>query len=102
MRTPTITYTSDIGVGATFEVLAMSSQFLGYDYAVSIPSQYVTNMRLFYRTRQWEAAVMFFNATDSHYGLPMGAGASPARGFDTTSIVPGLPFWVQGTVIWKF
>ncbi|MBW6414859.1 hypothetical protein A7K93_02450 [Candidatus Methylacidiphilum fumarolicum] len=97
-----VTYTTDFGVGLTVGLLAMSSQFLDYNYAVSIPGQYVANVRLFYANSSWEASIMFFNVTDSHYWLPMGSGASPARGFDTTSIMAGLPFWIQGTLAWKF
>ncbi|VVM07230.1 hypothetical protein MAMC_01519 [Methylacidimicrobium cyclopophantes] len=98
----TITYTSDSGLGVTFQGIAMSRQYLDYFYNTFIPSQYLFNVQIFYTQPRWEARFYIYNLSNQNYWLPFGVGSSGSRTFDETSIVAGWPFWVEGTVIWKF
>ncbi|MGD9896634.1 MAG: TonB-dependent receptor [Candidatus Methylacidiphilaceae bacterium] len=96
------TYQADSGFGATLSALVMSPQFLGYDYATAIPWQYLLNARIFYARPTWEISLWIYNLTNEHYWLPYAVGSMPDRTADYSGIVPGLPFWLQGTVAWKF
>ncbi|TFE72053.1 hypothetical protein A7Q10_03830 [Methylacidiphilum caldifontis] len=97
-----MTYKFDSGLGLTIGALVLSDQYLGYDYRTRIPLQFVMNSSIFYSSPKWETRFNIFNFTNQKYWLPAGVGMSPTRELDYTSIVPGLPFWVQGTVVYKF
>ncbi|CAB4244491.1 Outer membrane receptor protein, mostly Fe transport [Methylacidimicrobium sp. AP8] len=97
-----VTYRTDLGLGVTLGGLVMSEQSLGYDYAVKIPTQFVLNATLFYTTPRWEFRLYFYNFTNEPYWLAFGMGANGTRTFNYEDIVPGMPFWVQGTLVFKF
>ncbi|CAF0689589.1 TonB-dependent receptor [Candidatus Methylacidithermus pantelleriae] len=97
-----VTYRSDLGLGVTLGALVMSEQSLGYDYAVKIPTQFILNAAVFYATPRWEARISFYNLTNEPYWLAFGMGANGLRSFNYETIVPGVPFWVQGTVVLTF
>ncbi|WP_246186672.1 TonB-dependent receptor [Methylacidimicrobium tartarophylax] len=97
-----VTYQADSGFGATVSALVMSQQFLGYNYATAIPWQYLLNARIFYAQPKWEVSLWIYNLTNEPYWLPYAIGSMPDRTNDYGGIVAGLPFWVQGTMAWKF
>ncbi|MGD9897415.1 MAG: hypothetical protein AB7T14_10125 [Candidatus Methylacidiphilaceae bacterium] len=97
-----VTYQSDLGLSITLGGLVMSEQFLGYDYAVKIPTPFVLSATLFYATPRWEARLYVYNFTNEPYWLAFGMGANGTRTFNYEDILPGVPFWVQGTFVYKF
>ncbi|QSR85844.1 TonB-dependent receptor [Methylacidimicrobium sp. B4] len=97
-----VTYRTDTGLGVTVGGLVMSEQYLGYDYGTKIPTQFILNAALFYAAPRWEARLSFYNFTNEPYWLSFGMGANGTRTFNYEDIVPGMPFWVQGTVAYKF
>lgn len=97
-----VSYQTDLGLGITVGGLVMSPQFLGYNYATAIPWQFLINARVFYSAPKWEASLWIYNLTNEHHWLPYAIGSMPDRTNDYGGIVAGLPFWIQGTVAWKF
>ncbi|ACD83389.1 TonB-dependent receptor [Candidatus Methylacidiphilum infernorum] len=97
-----VTYQAESGFGVTLSALVMSPQFLGYNYATAIPWQYLINGRIFYSQPKWEISLWIYNLTNEHYWLPYAIGSMPDRTNDYGGIVAGLPFWIQGTIAWKF
>ncbi|TFE71567.1 hypothetical protein A7Q10_04405 [Methylacidiphilum caldifontis] len=97
-----MTYKFDSGLGLTIGALVLSDQYLGYDYRTRIPLQFVMNGSIFYSSQKWEARLNIFNFTNQKYWLPAGVGMSPTRELNYTSIVPGMPFWAQGNISYKF
>ncbi|TFE66489.1 hypothetical protein A7Q09_09920 [Methylacidiphilum sp. Yel] len=97
-----MTYKFDSGFGLTIGALVLSDQYLGYDYRTRIPLQFILNNSIFYSHSKWESRLNVFNFTNQKYWLPAGVGMSPTRELNYTSIVPGLPFWIQGTISYKF
>jgi len=97
-----INYASSSGLGFTVGLSWFSRQFLGYNYADSIPPEFIIRTRLFYSLPHWQFSLYLFNTTDNKYWLPFGAGIQAARIFDYANIVPGMPFWIQGTLSYLF
>ncbi|WP_238523491.1 TonB-dependent receptor [Candidatus Methylacidiphilum infernorum] len=101
--TAMVTYQTNMGLGVTLSALVLSNQYLDYSYNLEIPTEYVINGRLFYTTSQWDFAVNIYNLTDNrHLWFPYGPGVTFGREMNTEQIVAGLPFWIQGTVAYRF
>ncbi|WP_242522638.1 TonB-dependent receptor [Candidatus Methylacidiphilum infernorum] len=98
----TVTYTSDVGLGITLGAIVMSDQYLNYWYNTKIPTQFILNAQIFYSQPKWEARLYLYNFTDEKYWLPFGLGSAGSRAFNMSSIIAGWPFWIEGTVAWKF
>ncbi len=96
------TYQLDNGLGATVGGLFFSDMYLGYEHQVRIPPEFVLNAQAFYARPRWEARLYLFNFTDEHYWLPNGFAFSRVRTLNLDTIYPGWPFWIEGTVTWKF
>ncbi|WP_155996483.1 hypothetical protein [Verrucomicrobium sp. 3C] len=97
-----VTYQDDSGVGVTLGGLLFSDMYLGYEHQVRIPPEFVLNAQVFYAQRHWEARLYLFNFTDEHYWLPNGFAFSRVRTLNLDTIYAGWPFWIEGTVTWKF
>jgi hypothetical protein len=97
-----VTYQDDSGVGVTLGGLLFSDMYLGYEHQVRIPPEFVLNAQVFYAQRHWEARLYLFNFTDERYWLPNGFAFSRVRTLNLDTIYAGWPFWIEGTVTWKF
>ncbi|TFE76454.1 hypothetical protein A7D33_09880 [Candidatus Methylacidiphilum fumarolicum] len=80
----------------------MSDQYLNYFYNTKIPTQFILNAQIFYTQPKWEARLYLYNFTDEKYWLPFGLGSAGSRAFNMSSIIAGWPFWIEGTVAYKF
>ncbi|CAI9086664.1 hypothetical protein A7K73_03600 [Candidatus Methylacidiphilum fumarolicum] len=96
------TYQFRNGLGISFGALLMSDMYLGYEHQVRIPTEFVPNAQLFYSNKNWEIRTAFYNFTNEHYWLPNGFGFTQVRTLNLDTIFPGWPFWVEGTLSYKF
>jgi len=81
------------GLGAGIGGRYVGERFADLNNSIELPDYAVMDMSLFYRTGPFRAQLNFKNVTDTTYFVG-GGGA--------TSIYPGEPFAVQGSIGWSF
>ncbi|WP_079200450.1 TonB-dependent receptor [Candidatus Methylacidiphilum infernorum] len=97
-----VSYQFKKGIGISLGALLMSDMYLGYEHQERIPTQFILNGQLFYTAHRWEARLSLFNFTNEHYWLPNGFGFTQVRTLNLDTIFPGWPFWVEGTLLYRF
>jgi catecholate siderophore receptor len=85
-------YQLDCGLGASLGLLLTGPQNLTFDGSVKIPTQYTLDAAVFYRRKNYELRVDFYNVTDQKNWEPI----SDFDGGD--SVYAQQPFRVEGTV----
>jgi outer membrane receptor for ferrienterochelin and colicin len=91
-------YTLDCGVGASASYQITDPIPTSEVDPIWIPWQYEIDASLFYKQKNWEAQLNFFNITDQH-NFSSG-GFIAGTGNDLITI--GEPFHMEGTVSYKF
>lgn len=85
-------YQTDYGIGASLGLFLTSPQNLTWDGSVRIPTQYTLDAAIFYKRKNYELRIDFYNITDQKNFTPIAdfAGAD--------NVYADLPFRVEGTV----
>jgi outer membrane receptor protein involved in Fe transport len=91
-------YTLDCGLGASMSYQITDPIPTSEVDPIWIPWQYEIDATLFYRQKNWEAQLNFFNITDQH-NFSTG-GFIAGTGNDLITI--GEPFHMEGTLTYKF
>jgi hypothetical protein len=84
-------YQFNNGLGFTLNALLTSPQNLTFDGSVKIPTQYSLNLAAFYRRKNWEVCLDFYNVTNQKNWEPL---ADFAGG---DSVYAQEPFHLEGT-----
>ncbi|VVM07451.1 hypothetical protein MAMC_01611 [Methylacidimicrobium cyclopophantes] len=97
-----VTYRTDFGLSLTASALVMSSYPLFYNYSAVVPTQYVTNLSATYQKDNWSLTVYLWNTLNSVYWLPYASGLASDVASNSDYVAAGWPFWVQGTLSYRF
>ena len=84
-------YQFNNGLGFTLNGVLTSPQNLTFDGSVKIPTQYSLNLAAFYRRKNWELRLDFYNVTNQKNWEPL---ADFAGG---DSVYAQEPFHLEGT-----
>ncbi|WP_018291180.1 excisionase family DNA-binding protein [Verrucomicrobium sp. 3C] len=97
-----VTYRTDFGLSFTASALFMSSYPLFFNDTAVVPAQYVTNLSATYQKDNWVLTVYIWNLTNSVYWMPYATGLASDVASNSDYVLPGLPFWVQAQVSYRF